>query len=343
MLKNKWLIFLVLAPLLGICASALHVYYYLHVWVHPQEEIIFEIRPGENFAQINRRLAQEKLIASARLFHHYAKFLNCLTKFRAGHFKIPPRLNMVDLMNTLLNARSYYSKVTIPEGKNLYEIAEILEKNSIISAHEFINAAKLPVYLSAHDLELPSAEGYLYPETYFFSPHTPAPQLIRAMMDQFVKSTQDLDFSQSPLAFDQLITLASIVEKETGAQWERATIAGVFFNRLRKKMRLQSDPTTIYGIFEQYQGNLTRKDLETQTPYNTYRINGLPRGPICNPGVAAIAATLAPERHSYLYFVSRNDGTHLFTKNYQDHQMAVDSFQKDPSKRKNKSWRQLRQ
>ena len=141
----------------------------------------------------------------------------------------------------------------------------------------------------------------------------------------------------------QVIILASVVEKETGAKLERPAIAGVFTNRLKKRMRLESDPTTIYGIWQRYAGNIKKSDLLEMTPYNTYKIPALPFGPISNPSLEAIQAVLHPDTHEYLFFVSKNDGTHIFTKNYQEHLQAVDDFQRNTKARKGKSWRDLKQ
>ncbi|MBT4793239.1 MAG: endolytic transglycosylase MltG, partial [Halobacteriovoraceae bacterium] len=189
----------------------------------------------------------------------------------------------------------------------------------------------------------PSLEGYLFPETYKFSPQTPAKEVVKAMLKQFKHQTRLLDLAQSHLNPHEVVILASIVEKETGAKWERPTIAGVYLNRLRKKMRLQADPTTIYGIWKNYNGNLRKKHLLKKTPYNTYRINGLPLGPIANPSLAAIKAVLEPQEHSHIYFVSKNDGTHVFTPTYKKHLKAVEYWQKNRRNRKGKSWRDLKQ
>jgi UPF0755 protein len=139
------------------------------------------------------------------------------------------------------------------------------------------------------------------------------------------------------------VVLASVVEKETGAKEERPQIASVFTNRLRKRMRLESDPTTIYGMWERYTGNIRKDDLLQLTPYNTYKIPALPLGPIANPSFEAIQAVMAPATTEYLFFVSKNDGTHQFTTNYADHQRAVDEWQRNRSNRAGKSWRQLKQ
>ena len=140
----------------------------------------------------------------------------------------------------------------------------------------------------------------------------------------------------------EVSTLASIIEKETGAAFERPIISSVFHNRFKKRMRLESDPTVIYGI-KDYKGNIKKKHLQQKTPYNTYKINGLPLGPIANPSLAAIKAVLEPQEHNYIYFVSKNDGTHIFTPTYKEHLKAVDFWQRNRKNRTGKSWRDLKQ
>ena len=177
-------------------------------------------------------------------------------------------------------------------------------------------------------------------------------ELIRAMVNRFkeVYSSIKEDIRKSPakkefqLNDHELIILASVVEKETGAGFERPLIAGVFYNRLRKKMRLESDPTVIYGMWERdkfFKGNIRRKDIRNATPYNTYTIRALPKGPITSPGINALRAVLYPKASEYLFFVSRNDGTHVFSKKYADHKKAVFRLQKRTEARKEKSWRDL--
>lgn len=236
------------------------------------------------------------------------------------------------------------AKFTIPEGKNLYEIAALLEKKGVTSAKEFIELCKNPEIVAKYlTFSAPSLEGYLFPDTYMVPPQVTSLQLIDMLVREFRKKTKALDFSQSSLKPHEVIILASIVEKETGAAWERPTIAGVYLNRLQKKMRLQADPTTIYGIWERYKGNLRKKHLLEKTDYNTYKINGLPLGPIANPSLAAIKAVLQPKQHDYIFFVSKNDGTHVFTSNYKDHNKAVDFWQRNRKNRQGKSWRDLKQ
>jgi UPF0755 protein len=163
------------------------------------------------------------------------------------------------------------------------------------------------------------------------------------MIDLYKERTKELNFDHPFLNRHQVFILASVVEKETGAKFERPMIAGVFTNRLKKRMRLQSDPTTVYGIWSRYTGNIRKADLLELTPYNTYKIPALPLGPIANPSFEAIQAVLSPAQHDFLYFVSKNDGTHIFSKTYQDHEKAVDDYQRNAKARQGKSWRDLKQ
>ncbi len=341
---KKALIFIVLAPLLGLAAAAGVAYYHLAVWQYSGPEANFEIRPGESFASINGRLYRRKLISSAKLFHRYNQWHDQLTSFKTGLYHIKSGSTMLDIGRALLKGEMASIRVTLPEGKNLFEMAAIFEQKEVISSRqEFIELAKSPEFARRLGLDVDRLEGYLYPETYYFAPNTPARQVIKAMVGVFAKKSAQLDFSRAPLGLDkrQVLILASIVEKETGASHERPIIAGVFVNRLKRGIRLQSDPTTIYGIFENFDGNLRRRHLREKTAYNTYRISGLPVGPISNPGLASLEAVLDPTQHDYLYFVSQNDGTHIFSKSYREHRQAVNRYQKDWRARRGKSWRDL--
>jgi UPF0755 protein len=342
-MKKYWWIFLLAAPLFGVLLVGIKVYHSIQLWTYDGPEIVFEVKPGEGFSSINGRLKRNQLISSAKIFHRYAQVNNHMTKFKAGKYKIKAGLNMLAIVDTLTSGQGITTLVTIPEGKNLFEIAQILERKNICSSSEFIKYAKDPNL--AKELGIPSnrIEGYLYPDTYRFSPKSQAKQVIQIMVNLFRKKVGKLNFSMVPLQLSQhqVVILSSIVEKETGAPSERPRIAGVFINRLKKRIRLQSDPTTIYGIWENFNGNLRKKHLLEKTPYNTYKIPGLPIGPISNPGLASLNAVITPEKHSYLYFVSQNDGTHVFSKTYKEHLAAVNKFQKNSRARKGKSWRDL--
>lgn len=343
-MKKNHLIFLVGAPLLALLMVAGKIYYSAVIWRYQGPDVVFLIRPNENFSSINSRLQKEKLISSARLFHRYSQYKNVMNKFRAGRYQIRHNSNLLDVFNALLYSKSMAALFTVPEGKNLYEIGKMLEERDITSYDDFVNLAKDPVFTAKMGIKGESVEGYLYPETYDFVPDISAEQVIRTMVNQFHKKTKNIDFKNQKfgphrLSKEEVITLASMVEKETGDKSERPIIAGVFHNRLRKKMRLQSDPTTIYGMYERYTGNITRADLLAPTAYNTYTIKALPKGPIANPGIESIKAVLEPAEHNFLYFVSQNDGTHIFSADYENHQNAVNKWQKNAKNREGRSWR----
>ena len=340
-MKKNLFIFLFLAPLLAIILSGAKFYYHLGISSYEGPSTEFVVKPGETFSKINYRLKKKGLISNPKIFYRYCQFKGLLTKFRSGNFLIKKGSSSLDIIETLLKGASIAPKLTIPEGKNIYEIGKMLEKRKICSYKEFIKATKDKDLLFSFGIPAKTLEGYLYPDTYRFSENTPPQQVISVMVKQFNRRWKSLGLNVSLEKRHDLIKLASIIEKETGASFERPTISGVFHNRLKKRMRLQSDPTTIYGIYESFTGNLKKKHLLQKTPYNTYKIFGLPLGPISNPGLESIKAAISPKKHSYLYFVSKNDGTHKFSTNYKDHLKAVTAFQKSRAARKGKSWRDL--
>lgn len=306
-------------------------------------EKIFEVKNGDTFGKINQRLFEQGLITDKRLFHHYAKYKNILNKFKAGQFTIPPGADVPKIVDILVYGQPNLINITIPEGKNMYEIAQMLETQGVVSKKDFLRIVQDQDFISELGLEGNSLEGYLYPETYKFASNSSARTVAKNMVELFLSRTSQINFDHPFLNKHQIIILASVVEKETGAKIERPLIAGVFTNRLKKKMRLQSDPTTVYGIWNRYKGNIKKSDLLEETPYNTYKIPALPRGPISNPSLEAIKAVLSPAEHNYFYFVSKNDGTHIFSSNYEEHERAVTDFQKNAESRRGKSWRDLKQ
>jgi UPF0755 protein len=342
MVKKSLIFVFLVAPLLAFLMIGTHVYF-IFKQTYQGPEKVFEVRTGDTFGRINQRLFEEGLIPNTRLFHYYAKHKNVMTRFRAGQFTIPSGVNMEQVLDILIHGQPNLTSVTIPEGKNMYEIARMLAAAGITDEEKFLQAVQHPELVSLLSVQAPSLEGYLYPETYRFAPNTPANMVAKAMIDLFNKKTEHLDWTHPFLNKHQVVILASMVEKETGAKVERPAIAGVFTNRLKKRMRLESDPTTIYGMWSRYKGNIRREDLLEHTPYNTYKVPALPAGPIANPSLEAIQAVLNPEAHDYYFFVSKNDGTHVFTRNYQEHLKAVDAWQRNPKAREGKSWRDLKQ
>ena len=341
-MKKYFFPFLVLGPLLTLLwAFIFMAYLYFQPYSGADQEFI--IKNGESFSQINHRLSKKKLISAPRFFYKLAQWKGVVQKFRSGVYQISHGMTMGDIIDLFLEGTQVSIDVTIAEGKNIFEIAKILEKNGLISSEDFLRFAKDKKFLISLGIEADRVEGYLYPDTYKFESHMNGKEIISMMVKNFFRRIQHIDLKNGPLTLHELIIMSSIVEKETGASSERPIIAGVFLNRMRRKMRLQSDPTTIYGIYETFDGNLRKKHLLQKTPYNTYQINGLPAGPIANPGLDAIRAVLAPEKHNFIYFVSKNDGTHVFTSNYRDHLRAVNNWQKKRGNREGKSWRQLNQ
>jgi UPF0755 protein len=317
-------------------------YHQLQIWKYEGPNTTFAVRAGESFARINYRLQKNGLISNSTLFYRLAKLKGVVTRVRVGEHSIPTNANMINIITLLTAGPASDISITIPEGKNLYEIGKILEDRGVLSdKNDFIADAKNKILTDSLGIPAETTEGYLYPDTYRFSKNTSPSTIIRKMVKNFFKKVKKLNFKQSKLSPHEVIILASIVEKETGAKFERPLIAGVFHNRLKKKMRLQSDPTTIYGIFEKFDGNLRKKDLLQKTAFNTYKISALPIGPISNPGASSIQSVLMPKEHSFLYFVSQNDGTHVFTKTYKQHLAAVRKWQLNRKNRKGKSWRNL--
>jgi UPF0755 protein len=209
-------------------------------------------------------------------------------------------------------------------------------------AEAFRSAAAAPARRAESGIEAPSLEGYLFPSTYYVTRRTTPAELVRRMVRQFQESTRDLDWSGAAdrkLSRHQIITLASIIEKETSQDDERPLVAAVFSNRLARRIPLQSDPTIIYAL-PNFNGNLRRVDLGVKSPYNTYRVAGLPPGPIANPGLASLEAALHPAPVKYLYFVSKNDGTHYFSSTLAEHQKAVARYQSPSRARRTASAKQ---
>ncbi|HXH74286.1 MAG TPA: endolytic transglycosylase MltG [Bacteriovoracaceae bacterium] len=342
MIKKALLYVFIVGPLIASLMIAGHITYIFNQ-SYDGPDTTFKVNNGDTFGRINQRLYDKELIPNTRLFHYYAKYLGTMGKFRAGEFTIVRGSRMIEIMDVLVNGQPNLTSITVPEGKNMYEIAKLLEAAGITSESAFLAEVINPDVVALIKTKAPSLEGYLYPETYRFAPNTPAKTVVRTMFELFQKRTEGINFEHPFLNKHQVVILASVVEKETGAKVERPAIAGVFTNRLKKRMRLESDPTTIYGIWKRYEGNIRKSDLLELTPYNTYKIPALPEGPISNPSLEAIKAVLNPEQNEFLFFVSKNDGTHEFTKTYADHVKAVEAFQINTKSRKGKSWRDLKQ
>jgi UPF0755 protein len=247
-------------------------------------------------------------------------------------------MSPLNILNILKKGAIITHPYTIPEGFTARQIGELYDKKGLLNMHEFLEAAGDSDIAGHYGISGPGLEGYLYPDTYQFGLGLSPKAVINVMVKRFQEVIDPFRARAKELGMtiEEVVILASIVEKETGRAEERPLIASVFLNRLKKRMRLESDPTVIYGL-NGFNGNLTKKDLTAYTPYNTYVIPGLPPGPIANPGMEAIRAVLYPAESDYLYFVSKNDGTHHFSKTLSEHNRAVEIYQKKRRKARNKS------
>jgi UPF0755 protein len=298
-------------------------------------EVVVSIPEGAPPARIGEILEQAGAIKSAQAFVWTLRAKNRLSRnpviLKAGEMALDPSHSVWRIIDSLARGNYKLYPFTVPEGRNIYDIAQMVEAQGFGPASEFLELCRDKSFIRSLGLNVDSLEGYLFPETYNFPKSTTIRAIIKEMTGEFHKVWRKYE----PLALEkgltshEVVTLASIVEKETGQARERQLIAGVFFNRLARGMKLQTDPTVIYGLMPGFSGNITAKDLATPTPYNTYVINGLPPGPIANPGEASIQAVIRPDiMQPYLYFVSKNDGTHHFSKTLEEHNRMVNRYQR---------------
>ena len=311
------------------------------------ERIVIEVSHGESPGQITRKLETEKIVGSARILYWIGRVNGAWGRVKAGEYEFSPAMPALKILETLTSGISVSHPFLVREGENIYEIAEDVQAKGYGSAKHFLVLAKSPAFIEKLGFNPPtpaSLEGYLFPDTYGLQRKMTQEEILRLMVKRFQAAwgaNEEQRAKELGMDRNRLITLASVVEKETGAPEERPIIAGAFYNRLKKGMKLQSDPTIIYGIWERYHGKIHKSDILAPSAYNTYVIPGLPIGPISNPGAQAIHAVLYPAEHHFLYFVSHNDGTHEFTSTYEEHAAAVRKFQLDPAAREGKSWRDL--
>lgn len=315
--------------------------------VDTNQEVILEVTPGHSFVAVAKELETKGVIRNARAFSWYARLTGQRALMKVGEYAFNTSMKPGDVLATLVSGRSIARPFTVSEGLNIFEISELYEKSDFGPAQDFLIAARDPKFASSLvGVQVETLEGYLFPETYQITKFTTVKDLITSMVKRFLSIYKEVEtkFPQMVMTRHQVVTLASIIEKETGAPQERPLISSVFHNRMVKKMRLQTDPTVIYGMTVgtgKVPLNIRRSDLLRPTPYNTYVIYGLPPGPIANPGREALLAAVSPQASEFFYFVSRNDGTHVFSKSYEDHNMAVQRFQLDAKAREGKSWRDL--
>jgi UPF0755 protein len=305
---------------------------------------IVTISEKDTVREIAQQLYDKEMIGSVEVFIMWARIFGNDKKLKAGEYGVAVGTSLDGLFAILRSGKSLGHRLVVPEGTNLFEIGAKVESAGLCKKEEFVALAKDKKFIrSLFSENMDSLEGYLFPDTYFFTKVDGCRVVLRRLVNRFLDKFKTIG-TLPGWTRQEIVTLASIIEKETGAGFERPQISSVFHNRLRKKMRLQTDPTVMYARLLKtgsYSMNITRTDLLTDHPYNTYKRSGLPPGPISNPGIEALRAAVEPANTEYLYFVSRNDGTHVFSKTYKEHTAAVTSFQLDPNARAGKSWRDL--
>ena len=293
--------------------------------------VLVSIEKGQNLNQIISVL-DEKAVVDGLWFKWLVRFEGVANKIQAGEYEFSPGLTPAQILSYLVKGKVNQYAISIVEGQTFKEILNDIQGHSAIKSTLPINA-KMGVYLELLNIPEKHLEGLLLPETYFFVKNTSDVDIIKRAyrsMQAFVNSAWPERQKRSviPSVYDALI-LASIVEKETGVASERKQIAGLFIRRLEIGMKLQTDPTVIYGMGDIYKGDIRFRDLRKDTPYNTYTRYGLPPTPIAMPGKAAIEAVLHPVDTKSLYFVSKGDGTHIFSETLKQHNAAVDKYQRN--------------
>jgi UPF0755 protein len=295
-------------------------------------ERFIEIPPGTGTAEIGRRLVDAGIVRDWFTFRAALGWTGRSRALQAGEYRFDRPLPAVDVVDRLARGDVYARRITFPEGLTIEEMARVYEAREFGTVASFVEAARDGSFVRDLDPLAPDLEGYLFPDTYALPRGTPARRLVALMVERF-RATYSGDLrrraQEQGLTTRQVVTLASLVEKETGRADERPVVAAVYRNRLKLGMGLQADPTIVYALQKtgRYNGNIRRQDLAIDSPYNTYRQGGLPPGPIAAPGRASLEASLLPARVSYVYFVSRNDGSHVFATTLAEHNRNVRRFQ----------------
>ena len=295
-------------------------------------EQFVQIPSGAGAADIRQRLLDAKVVRDPLTLRAALRWTGSSRALKAGEYRFDRPMSAVDVVEKIARGDVYGRRITFPEGLTIREMAALYEMREFGPAKAFADAARDASLIRDLDPEAPDLEGYLFPETYALPRGTPAAQLIAMMVARFrAIYTEPLQqrARDQQLTTRQVMALASLVEKETGKAEERPLVAAVYRNRLRIGMGMQADPTVVYALQKagRYDGNIRREDLAIDSPYNTYKYSGLPPGPIASPGKASIEAALAPADVDYLYFVSRNDGSHVFASTLDEHNANVQEYQ----------------
>lgn len=342
--KHLWITYIVSAAVLITV-----VHFYIALFVPPTSEKVWkeiQVTDGMSFKAIAGRLRKEGIIRYRGYFEIFGRLQGISRKVRVGYYGLGTHMSMWEVLEALRKGRIIEYEVVIPEGYNLFQIGWTLTGTPLISSDpkDFIKIATNKEFARSLGVEADSLEGYLFPDTYYLPKGITVEDIAKRMVQRYkdvFKSDYRNRAEEMGFTEHQIITLASIVEKEAKVDSERKLISAVYHNRLKQGMRLQADPTAVYGL-KAWITKVTAQDLKRRTPYNTYLHKGLPPGPIANPGQGAILATLYPESVDYLFFVAQGDGSHYFSKDYGEHGKAIGRYKaskkkaRDAAKKKNK-------
>jgi peptidoglycan lytic transglycosylase G len=320
---------LILLALLLIAILGGYAYRQLLTPVTPPEQVDYQLKAGTSLSQVATDLRTIGVLRNPLALKLFARINQQSGQIQTGSYRFSKPATPEEVLQRLVAGDVVKVSLTIPEGFTQAQIFARIDEMGFGDASKLGQLTNDLDFLKSLQLGTSSLEGYLFPETYLFTPGISEDQLLEMMVQQFHRQLDKTLLEKAKkLKLDQhqLVTLASIIEKETGQVTEMPLISSVFHNRLKRGIQLQTDPTVIYGI-KDFDGNLTRKHLKTPTPYNTYVIRGLPPGPIASPGLAALRAAAEPAESKYLYFVSRGDGTHQFSATLKEHNQAVRKYQ----------------
>lgn len=316
----------VLAAVIAGAAGLYAAWRYVETPTDPESNAttVFRVETGESLRGVSAKLEEQGLIRHAEAFRTYGRYRKL--PLQAGEFELSGSMSPRRILEVLAFGKPILYRLSFAEGLTMREVAQAVNATGLTTAERFLEACRDRDYLLSKGISATDAEGYLFPETYFFAripDQNPYP-ILDALLEHFRASVADLPQAGDPAALHRMVILASLVEKETAIPAERPAVAGVYANRLRLGMLLQCDPTIIYGLGENFDGNLRRSHLQdASNPYNTYVHPGLPPGPICSPGKASLQAASSPEEHEFLYFVARPDGSHQFSRTLREHTNAV--------------------
>jgi UPF0755 protein len=330
---KKFLLFTVILFLMIICAAAAFLLDLRHYAEQPAglepNNVVVDIPAGQPFKITSQTLFKRNIINSPFKFNLVARLKRYDKRLKAGEYSLCACMSPLQILEKLVKGEVKLYKLTVPEGLNIYQIAGLVAEAGLSDKSDFIQAATNADLTRKYGVNTDTFEGYLFPETYYFPKNSTPESIIASMVKHFwlvFGPAWQARSKQLGFTTHEIVTLASIIEKETSTPAERPLISSVFHNRLKMKMRLESDPTVIYGL-KNFDGNLKREHLETVTPYNTYKVAGLPAGPIANPGKESLEAALYPADTKFIYFVSKKNKTHQFSTNLKDHNLAVRQYQ----------------